>query len=94
LPHSSDGREGHRPRSWGQYHIDGTIDEIRIDVEDRGELFGSVLEAARNDSIAVDSAHRLTFVAICAALWNSELYESVCGELSDEVTMENVVDLF
>jgi hypothetical protein len=45
--------------------IDDTIDEIRIDVEDGDELFGSVLEAAQCGEIAVDSAHRLTFVAIC-----------------------------
>jgi hypothetical protein len=51
-----------------------------------------VLEAAGGSSRAVDSDHRSTFVAICAALWNSELYESVCGELSDDVTIENVTD--
>jgi hypothetical protein len=50
-----------------------------------------VLKAARGYRIAVDSAHRPTFVAICAALWNSELYESVYGQLGDEATMENVV---
>jgi hypothetical protein len=50
------------------------------------------LEAARGGRIAVGSAHRSTFVAICAALWNSELYESVFGQLSDEVTIEIVLD--
>jgi hypothetical protein len=51
--------------------IDATISELRLEVEDRDDLFGSVLEAARGDMIAVDSAHRLTFLAICAGLWNS-----------------------
>jgi hypothetical protein len=80
------------PRVSKLHSIDDTIDDIRIDVEDGDELFGSVLEAAQCGSVAVDSGHRLTFVAICAALWNSELYESVCGQLSDEVTMDDVVD--
>jgi hypothetical protein len=55
-------------------------------------LFGSVLEAARNGSIAVDSAHPLTFVAICAALWTSELSEFVCDQERDDVTMDNVLN--
>jgi hypothetical protein len=54
-------------------------------------LFCLVLKAARGGLIAVDSAHRPTFVAISPALWNSELYESVCGQQSNEATMENVV---
>jgi hypothetical protein len=78
------------PRVSKLHSIDNTIDEIGIDVED--ELFGSVSEAAKGSSLAVDSDHRGTFVTIYAALWNSEFYESVCGQLSDEVTMENVVD--
>jgi hypothetical protein len=72
--------------------IDATISELRLEVKDRDNFFGSVLEAARGGRIAVDSAHRPAFVAICAALWNSELYESVCGQLSDEITIENVLD--
>jgi hypothetical protein len=31
--------------------IDATISELRLEVEDRGELFGSVLEAAKGNSI-------------------------------------------
>jgi hypothetical protein len=31
-------------------------------------------------------------VAICAALWNSELCESACSQLTYEVTMKDVVD--
>ncbi|MDR1557746.1 MAG: hypothetical protein LBS88_12085, partial [Tannerellaceae bacterium] len=72
--------------------INATISELRLEVEDRDNFFGSVLEAARGGRIAVDFAHRPTFVAICASLLNSELYESVCGQLSDEVTIENVFD--
>jgi hypothetical protein len=34
------------------HSVDGTIDEIKIDVEDPDELFGAVLEAARCGSIA------------------------------------------
>jgi hypothetical protein len=51
-----------------------------------------VLEAAWGGGVAVHSAHRLTFAAICAAFGNSELYELICGQLDDEVTVENVVD--
>jgi hypothetical protein len=80
------------PRVSKRHWIDATISELKLEVESRGNLFGSVLEAARGDRIAVDSAHRPTFMAICAALCNSELYESVCGQLSDEVRVENVVD--
>jgi hypothetical protein len=86
----SSGAQFFSPRVSRLHSIDDTIDEIGIDVEDK--LFGSVSEAAKGRSIAVDSDHRGTFVAICAALWNSELYELVCSQLSDEVTMENVVD--
>jgi hypothetical protein len=53
------------------HSIDTTISELRLEVEDRDKLFGSVLEAAKGNSIAVDSAHRRTFARICAALWNS-----------------------
>jgi hypothetical protein len=80
------------PRVSKFHWIDATISELRLEVEDQDNFFGSVLEAARGGSIAVDSTHRPTFVAICAALWNSELYESVCGQLRDEVTIENVLD--
>jgi hypothetical protein len=80
------------PRLSKFHWVDATISELRLEVEDRDNLFGSVLEAARGGDIVVDSAHRPTFVAICAALWNSELYESVCGQLSDEVRVENVVN--
>jgi hypothetical protein len=48
--------------------MDATISELRLEVEDGDGLFGSVLEAAKGGSIAVDSAHRRTFVAICTAL--------------------------
>jgi hypothetical protein len=74
------------------HSIDATISELRLEVEDQDTLSGSALEAAGGGSITLDSDHRRTLLAICAAPWNSELYESVCGQLSDEVTMENVVD--
>jgi hypothetical protein len=80
------------PRVSKLQSIDATISELRLEVEYRDKLFGSVLEAAKGNSIAVDSDHRGVFEAIYAALWNSELCELVCGQLSDEVTMENVVD--
>jgi hypothetical protein len=80
------------PRVSKLHSIDATINELRLEVEDRDELFGSVLKSAGGSSIAVDSAQRRTFAEICGALWNSELYESVCGQLIDEVTMENIVD--
>jgi hypothetical protein len=31
-------------------------------------------------------------MGICNALWNSDLYKAVCGQMSDEVMMENVGD--
>jgi hypothetical protein len=46
------------PRVSKLHSIDPTISELRLEVEDRDELFGSVLEAAEGNSIAVDSAHR------------------------------------
>jgi hypothetical protein len=55
-------------------------------------VFGSVLEIARGGSVKVDPAHWRTFGAICAGLWNSEFYESVCRQLGGEVRVENVVD--
>jgi hypothetical protein len=80
------------PRVAKLHSVDDTVDEIRIGVEDPDELVGVVLEAARGDSITIDSAHRLMFLAICAVLWNSELYESIYGQLGSEVMMENVID--
>jgi hypothetical protein len=80
------------PRVSKLHLIDATISELRLEVEDRDELFGSVLEAAGGGGIVVDSAHRPTFVPICTALLNSELSRSVYPDLGDEVTMENVVD--
>jgi hypothetical protein len=40
------------------HSIDATIDELRLEVEDGDELFGSVLEAAGSGNIGVDSVHR------------------------------------
>jgi hypothetical protein len=74
------------------HRIDATISELRLEIDDGNELFVSVLEAAKCEGIPVDSTHRQTFAAICATLCNSELYKSVCGQLRDEITMENVVD--
>jgi hypothetical protein len=64
--------------------IDDRIGKIRIVVEDPDELFGAVLEAARGGNIAVGSAHLRTFVVMWGVLWNSELCESVCRQLSVE----------
>jgi hypothetical protein len=50
--------------------INVTISELRREVEDGDNLFGSVLEGAGSGSIAIDSAHRRTFGATCAALWS------------------------
>jgi hypothetical protein len=80
------------PRVSKLHSIDATISELRLEVEDRDKLFGLVLEAAKGNSIAVDSAPRPTFAGICAALWNSELYELVYGQQRDEFTMDNVLD--
>jgi hypothetical protein len=55
-------------------------------------LFRSILKAVGGGSMALGSVHRLTFVAICPARWNSEFYGCVYPDLRDEVTMENVVD--
>jgi hypothetical protein len=82
------------PRVSQLHSIDATISELRLEIEDRDELFASVLEAARGSSITVDSAHRPTFVAVCTALWNSELYESVYGKLSGKVMTGNDFDRF
>jgi hypothetical protein len=71
---------------------DVTISELRLEVEDGHGLFSSVLEATKGGSIAVDSAQRRSFVAVCAAMWNSELYQSFYPELGDKVTIENVTD--
>jgi hypothetical protein len=46
--------------------IDAAISELRLDVEDGDDLFGSVLEAARRGGVAVDSAHRQTFALLSA----------------------------
>jgi hypothetical protein len=80
------------PRVAKLHLIDATISELRLEGEDPDRLFGSVLEAAGGCSITVDSLHRGTFLAICTALWNSDLRQSVYGQVSDPVTMENVVD--
>jgi hypothetical protein len=78
------------PRVSKLHSIDATISELRL--EDRDKLFGSVLEAAKGDSIAADSDHWGTFEAICAALWNSELCQFVCDQQRDEFTMDNVLN--
>jgi hypothetical protein len=69
-----------------------TIDELKIDVEDPDELFGAMLEAALCGNIMVNSGHRLTLLAICAALGNPELPESIWNQLGDDAMRENVVD--
>jgi hypothetical protein len=72
--------------------INATIWELGLEIDDSDKLFGSMLEAAGQGSIAVNSAHRRPFEGICAVACNSNLYESVCNQLRDEVTMDNVVD--
>jgi hypothetical protein len=74
------------------HSIDAAISELRLEAEDRDKLLDWVLEAAKGNSIAVDSAHRRTFAGICTTLWNSELYELICGQQRDEFTMVNVLD--
>jgi hypothetical protein len=80
------------PRVSKLHWIDATISELRLEVEYRDKLISLVLEAAKGNIIAVDSAHLRTFEAICAALWNSELCELVCGQQRDEFTMDNVLN--
>jgi hypothetical protein len=72
--------------------VDGTIDEIKICVEDPDELFDAMLEAARCGSILVDSGHWLMLMVICAALGNSEFSESIWSQLGYDLLRENVVD--
>jgi hypothetical protein len=80
------------PRVSKLHSIEDTIDEIRIDVEDRDELFGTVLEGAQGGGIAVDSVHRGTFMAICAALWKSALCVFDCDQQRDDFTMDKELD--
>jgi hypothetical protein len=61
-------------------------------VKDPDKLLGALLGAARDGSTAVDSSPRCTFIPICAALCNSELYQSVYGQLGDRGSLESVVD--
>jgi hypothetical protein len=37
--------------------IDETISELKLEIEVRDDLFGSVLEAAGGSNVAIDSAH-------------------------------------
>jgi hypothetical protein len=69
-----------------------TIDKTRIEVQDPDALLGAVLETARSGSGAVDPVHRRTFLAIAADRWKSGLCKSVCSQLRDRGTIENVVD--
>jgi hypothetical protein len=80
------------PRVCHLHCSDPTIDEIMLEVEDRGELFGLVLEAARGGGITINSGNRLMCGMICAALWNSELCASVLRENGEAITMVNVLD--
>jgi hypothetical protein len=79
------------PRVSKLHWIDATVSELTLDVDDAHGLFGSVLKAT-GGGVAVDSAHRRTFGAICADLWNSELCRSVYPELRNGITIHNVVD--
>jgi hypothetical protein len=80
------------PRVSNLHWIDATISELRLEVDDRDKLFGSVLEIVGSGCTAVDSAHQATFAGICTALCNPELYKSVCGQVNGDVAVENVVD--
>jgi hypothetical protein len=80
------------PRVSELHWMDATISELRLEVDNPDELFGSVLEAAGCGSIKVDSAHQPTFLGICATLWNSEVYRSFSPAHGDEKAMENVAD--
>jgi hypothetical protein len=55
-------------------------------------LFGSVLEVAEGNGIAVDSDHRRTLTAIYGAHWNSDLCELLCGQQRNEFMMYNVIN--
>jgi hypothetical protein len=80
------------PRVSKLHSADAMISELRLEVEDQDKLFTSMLEPAKGSSIAVDSDHRGLFEGICAALWNSELCELVCGQQRDDFTMDNVLN--
>jgi protoporphyrinogen oxidase len=61
--------------------IDATISELGPKVEYQDKLFSSLLEAVRGGNIALVSAHRRTFAAICAALWNSLISSGISDPL-------------
>jgi hypothetical protein len=80
------------PRVSQLHCVDASLDELRLKVQDANQSFEFVLNAAGGGSLAVDSSSRQTFLSICAALWNSELCESVLCEHEAAVTIDNVAD--
>jgi hypothetical protein len=71
--------------------VDPTTSEVRIEVDDPDKSFASFLEIARGGGMSVDSVNRMTLLSICAALRNSELFESVYGADDEEITINNAV---
>jgi hypothetical protein len=72
--------------------IDDTIDEVNIDIDDPADLFARLLSVGSGGSVLIEATTRMQFISLCGTLWNSELYENVCGRLGDEITNENVSD--
>jgi hypothetical protein len=65
--------------------VDSIHDKMMIVVEVLEEVFGAVLEAVRCGGIAVNSVHRRTFAAVCAAFRHLELSNLVRSQFGDQL---------
>jgi hypothetical protein len=65
---------------------------LLIDVDDKSNLFSSVVSLGRGDVFSVESSIRSAFLSICSELWNEELFNCVSNSHDKALTIDNVID--
>jgi hypothetical protein len=78
------------PRVCDLQRNDPTIREFHVETPDPNHSFESILKLGSGSTIRI--ARNDSFIRnISSELWNRELYESINGNLDDELSLENVI---
>jgi hypothetical protein len=74
---------------------DPTIQNLMIETKDPHDYFSYIITLCSGLTISIDfdDSSLLEFLrAICAELWNRELYENIFGKINGKLTVSNVFD--
>jgi hypothetical protein len=72
--------------------VDDIINEMIISIDDSNDVLGSLMLIGRRNEVEISRADFVTVMLICRELGNSELYEVIFREFSDDITIDNVFE--